>query len=188
MGIQSFSSGHFELDHIFICTDVNAPVAQRLIDFGLLEGRSNTHPGQGTTNRCFFFQNTMLELLWVHDPVEAQTPLTQTTRLWERWRDRSLYDEVICAHSFSPFGIALRPMQPDCSLLPFFGWHYKPTYLPDPLTIWIGDDSDNIKAVTQMGIVSVLNGDRHLIEIGFDGEKQGQSIDFSPDLPLVFHW
>jgi Glyoxalase-like domain len=235
MNIQPFPSEHFELDHIFICTDVNAPAAQRLIDFGLLEGRSNTHPGQGTTNRCFFFQNAMLELLWVHDPVEAQTHLTQPTRLWERWRDHGLRDEVICAHSSSPFGIALRPMQPNDSLLPFAGWHYKPTYLPNSLAFWIGDNSDNIsepmlfylsfaqrkprqplalnhpigfrdvtalrlhrpncqefssalKAVTQMGIVSVVNGSRHLIEIGFDGEKQGRSIDFSPDLPLIFHW
>ncbi len=54
----------FELDHLFIMTDINAPVADRLISSGLTEGRSNIHPGQGTANRCFFFHNAMLELLW----------------------------------------------------------------------------------------------------------------------------
>lgn len=53
----------FELDHLFIWTDIGAYEAERLVSFGLVEGTSNKHPGQGTTNRRFFFHNAMLELL-----------------------------------------------------------------------------------------------------------------------------
>jgi hypothetical protein len=44
-----------------------------MVKFGLLEGSSNAHPGQGTANRRFFFDNFMLELLWVTNPAEART-------------------------------------------------------------------------------------------------------------------
>ncbi len=63
----------FELDHCFIWTEVGAPEADLLIEFGLTEGQSNMHPGQGTANRRFFFENVMLELLWVHNKTEAQS-------------------------------------------------------------------------------------------------------------------
>ena len=53
----------FEFDHLFICADVGAYEANRLASFGLIEGSSNTHPGQGKANRRFFFHNAMLELL-----------------------------------------------------------------------------------------------------------------------------
>jgi hypothetical protein len=52
-----------EIDHIYICTEKNAPAGDLLVEFGLLEGSSNTHPGQGTANRRFYFHNLMLELL-----------------------------------------------------------------------------------------------------------------------------
>ena len=44
-----------EVDHIYICTDYKAPAGELLKEFGLTEGTSNTHPGQGTANRRFFF-------------------------------------------------------------------------------------------------------------------------------------
>ena len=59
----------FELDHCFILTDVGAPEAELLTEFGFVEGEPNTHPGQGSANRRFFFANAMLELVWVHDEV-----------------------------------------------------------------------------------------------------------------------
>jgi hypothetical protein len=73
-----------ELDHIFICTEVGAPEADQLVAFGLAEGTSNVHPGQGTTNRRFFFHNAMLELLWVREEQEARSPPITPARLWER--------------------------------------------------------------------------------------------------------
>jgi hypothetical protein len=54
------------------CASTGAPEAEALRGFGLTEGTSNVHPGQGTTNQRFIFRNSMLELLWVHEAAEAQ--------------------------------------------------------------------------------------------------------------------
>ncbi len=70
--------------------------------FGLTEGSSNLHLGQGTANRRFFFYNAMLELLWVRDEREARSPPIAPTRLWKRWRYRF--------SGYSPFGVCLRAM------------------------------------------------------------------------------
>src|SRR5881628_844205 len=78
----------FELDHVFICTEAEANEAERLADFGLIEGAPNVHTGQGTANRRFFFANAYLELLWVHNPAKAQAGAVNRTRLWPRWKDR----------------------------------------------------------------------------------------------------
>jgi hypothetical protein len=70
-----------ELDHVFVCTALDAPEADLLVAFGLAEGTPNTHPGQGTANRRFYFRNAMLELVWVRDEREARSPLVAPTRL-----------------------------------------------------------------------------------------------------------
>ncbi|HKD06543.1 MAG TPA: VOC family protein [Bryobacteraceae bacterium] len=120
-----------ELDHLFVCTDVNAPCAQRLIELGFTEGPSNTHPGQGTANRRFFFANAMIELIWVSDASEAQSPKTRRTLLWERWSGRK--------EQASPFGICMRPAGSEEIRSPFPGWEYRPDYLPTPAAFHIGD-------------------------------------------------
>lgn len=51
---DGFEAMVFELDHLFILTGIGAYEAEHLVSFGLVEGTSNTHPGQGTTNRRFF--------------------------------------------------------------------------------------------------------------------------------------
>ena len=121
-----------ELDHIFICTEVGAPEADQLVAFGLTEGTSNLHPGQGTANRRFFFYNAMLELMWVRDEREVRSPPIAPTRLWERWR--------YCFTGYSPFGICLRPSVQHAvswrpAALPFTTWEYRPPYLPPELRI-----------------------------------------------------
>lgn len=119
-----------ELDHVFVCTAVGAPEADRLADFGLTEGTPNPHPGQGTASRRFFFRNAMLELLWVRDEHEARSPLVAPTRLWERWQYRST--------GYSPFGICLRPSERRAMtqpVLPFPTRAYHPPYLPAELNI-----------------------------------------------------
>jgi hypothetical protein len=59
------------------------------------------------------------------DPDEAQSELTQRTRLWERWSKRL---DGAC-----PFGIVLRAgATADC---PFSSWAYRPSYLPATLSI-----------------------------------------------------
>jgi Glyoxalase-like domain len=117
-----------ELDHVFVMCGANAPEASALSSLGLKEGSSNTHPGQGTACRRYFFRNAYLELLWVCDPAEAQNELTSRTRLWERWSARQ---EGAC-----PFGLVLRPSSDDATARPPFPtWSYTPAYLPTGFAI-----------------------------------------------------
>ena len=121
-----------ELDHLFVCAAPGAPEAEKLIEFGLIEGPPNRHPGQGTSCRRFAFANTMIELLWVSDPSEAQNQSTRSTLLWERWAGRE--------SKASPFGICLRPTDPErIEKLPFPARDYRPAYLPHPLAMHIGE-------------------------------------------------
>ncbi|HEY9598644.1 MAG TPA: hypothetical protein V6D33_13335 [Cyanophyceae cyanobacterium] len=123
----------FEFDHLFICTDVGAAEVDQLVCFGLVEGSSNQHPGQGTANRRFFFHNAMVEFLWVHNLVEAQSEATYRTRLWERWSNR----DRVC-----PFGICLRPSNSSGNAVAFSSWEYNPPYLPATLGIAVGNNSE----------------------------------------------
>lgn len=126
-----------ELDHIFLATDVDAPVAERLHAAGFAEGPPNVHPGQGTACRRFFFRNAYLELLWVRDAGEARGAATAPTRLWERWAGRA--EGLVC-----PVGVATRPAPgtaaPDEA--PFASWPYRPAYLPPGLAIPVGANVD----------------------------------------------
>ena len=54
---------NLQLDHVFILVELEAEVADCLLEQGFREGPSNTHPGQGTTNRRFYFSNGMLEFI-----------------------------------------------------------------------------------------------------------------------------
>jgi hypothetical protein len=112
-----------EVDHVFICTGIDAPSAGRLRQFGLVEGSPNQHPGQGTACRRFFFRNAMLELLWVEDAAEARSEQTRRTKLWERWSRAE--------PAASPFGIVLRPAPGTREACPFPSWQYRPASMPD---------------------------------------------------------
>jgi len=123
-----------EFDHFFICVDKPADAAQQLIDFGLTEGTSNHHPGQGTANRRFFFQNSFLEILFVTDTNELLSDLTKPTNLYERFQSNST--------EASPFGVCFRPSS-SMTEVPFNSWSYKPHYLPQNLDIAIGQSSSS---------------------------------------------
>lgn len=219
----------FELDHVFILASEGAPEAELLLDFGLSEGGGHIHPGQGTSNRRFFFGNAMLELLWVSQSDEARSDRTRPTGLWDRWMGRG--------QTTSPFGICLRPSAMDVMEIPFRGWQYKPVYLPEHLSMFIGENSakldeplifyipfgerpdaggrrqalehpagfgeisslcvsspafysmsDTLKSLRDIEGLTFKTAATHLMEIGFDGEKMGQSRSFQPHLPLVFRW
>lgn len=120
-----------ELDHLFVCTSLGAPEAEDLVRFGLHEGPPNRHPGQGTANRRFAFANAMIELLWVSDAKEAQSERTERTLLFRRWSGR---ERDTC-----PFGVGLRPADPECITPPFPTWEYRPIYLPDPLVMHVAE-------------------------------------------------
>jgi hypothetical protein len=121
---------NIELDHIFVCCAVGAPEARLLTQRGLLEGSPNTHPGQGTANRRFFFTNAYLELFWVSDSAEAQRADVLPTQLWDRWSRRA---EGAC-----PFGIVFRPRPDAMAEAPFPTWSYRPAYLSSGLAIEVG--------------------------------------------------
>src|SRR5262245_10881578 len=90
-----------EFDHLFVLSSFGAPEADRLLAFGLNEGTPNTHPGQGTACRRFFFANFYVELLWVCEPAEAKAEAIRPTGLWERWSGRK--------SGACPFGFGFRP-------------------------------------------------------------------------------
>ena len=120
-----------ELDHVFVCASPSAPEAEEFIRFGLHEGLPNKHPGQGTWCRRFSFASTMIELIWVSGPRETQSEATRRTLLWERWSARE--------GGASPFGVCVRPVNPQNAELPFPAWEYRPAYLPDPLVMHIAE-------------------------------------------------
>jgi Glyoxalase-like domain len=220
----------FEFDHLFICTDIGASAADRLVSLGLVEGRSNRHQGQGTINRCFFFHNAMLELLWVDEPAAAQSELILPTRLWDRWANRQ--------NGACPFGICLRSINSGDSVA-FSSWAYRPPYLPEHQSIAIGTNSDRLtepmlfqtpfgkrpdlyspdrlqplnhplgvreitrvelispatdplspelQAANDTGSIGCRSGGVYCVELGFDGEVQGNRLDLRPELPLVLSW
>ena len=43
-------------------------------------------------------------------------------------------------------------------------------------------------AMTRAGVVDSNTGPEHLLELQFDGGSQAKSMDFRPDLPLIFTW
>jgi hypothetical protein len=120
------------LHHVFVCTTLGAPEARDLLQAGLVEGSPNTHPGQGTANRRFFFESGFLELFWVHDEREAQSPLVAPTKLWERWAGRG--------GAANPFGICFSSAEGVDSKLPFPSRAYRPDYLSEGRSIFIADN------------------------------------------------
>jgi len=73
----------------------------------------------------------MIELLWVSDRTEAQSECTRRTLLWERWSGRE--------STANPFGICVRPADPEETELSYPAWEYRPAYLPGQLVMHIAD-------------------------------------------------
>lgn len=119
-----------ELDHIFMFVAPDSDAIDRLSALGLVETYRRTHPGQGTTNVCYCFDNLFLELLWVTDSEEASSPLIKRTLLLERsqW----------VKNGANRFGIAWRGTS-DIEV-----WNFAPPYLPDGLHIPVAIDSDDL--------------------------------------------
>lgn len=115
-----------EIDHLFIFSNNEGSEADQLLKFGLTEGSSRRHPGQGTRNRKFYFENFFLEVLGVVDQKEIQSELTANTRLWERSQFES--------NDYSPFGLCLDNSE---SSDPLFlqSQVYQPSYFPKGMSI-----------------------------------------------------
>ena len=119
------------LDHAFILTQPGAPEAELLIDIGMVEGTPNTHPGQGTANRRFFFTDFGLELGFFTDPEEARTGPGRILRSRDRYE----------ADHGSPFGLIFRAdNQADVDSYP--GIPYQPDYFAEGQFFVVGENAD----------------------------------------------
>jgi len=210
-----------ELDHFFVLTSPGAPQADILSSVGLTEGPRNTHPGQGTANRRFFFPNTALELIYVSDTDEAQNGPGRRMRVVDR----------VSNSAASPFGLIVR--SDDASTdTPFPGWRYCPEYFKAGQCFHIGENSDLLDEpscicmpqnlpvadahlrqpnlhmtlteliigvpVTQLSpvleriaacdLVSIRSNEAHRMELVFNEGMECQSMDLTPDLPLLIRW
>jgi hypothetical protein len=123
----------YEIDHLFVLTDVDASDADTLVRFGLTEGPPNRHAGQGTANRRFFFDDAMLEFLWVESEDEARSLPAQPLRLADRWKERSM--------KACPFGICLRAGDIETVVPPFQSFEYRPAFFPAGLVAHIAQDT-----------------------------------------------
>lgn len=123
-----------ELDHIFILVKPNASVADLVADIGMKEGTSNSHDGQGTANRRFYFENGMLEFLYVRDESEAESGPGKDLKFVERSKNPQA----------SPFGLVLHAGNDSHRFEPFEGWKYQPKYFKNGMTFHIGANSENI--------------------------------------------
>jgi hypothetical protein len=122
------------IDHIFIFTTDNGTIADELVDFGLIEGSSRVHKGQGTANRKFYFSNFFLEILWIHDENEIKSTQTMPTGLWKRANFEN-------NHS-SPFGLCLVNSKETNTLFKQ-SFSYQPEYFPQGLVIDIIKNESN---------------------------------------------
>jgi len=131
---QANQNINVQLDHVFILVEPAAQEADRLLKEGFQEGPRNTHPGQGTANRRFYFANGMLEFLWVQDADEANAGPGRDLHFPERAENPSA----------SPFGVILVPCGETDQTMPFPGWHYQPDYFPPPKGFHVGANSENL--------------------------------------------
>ncbi|MEM9071434.1 MAG: VOC family protein [Myxococcota bacterium] len=111
--------------HVFVLLDSRGPARETLRREGLVETYERAHPGQGTANVCYAFDNAFVELLWIEDESDARHPRTARTRLWER------------SHHGCPFGICWR------GEVSFETWDYHPQYLPQERAISVATLSDD---------------------------------------------
>lgn len=132
-----------ELDHLFLvcrkppssCNQdlpsVSSEVARVLSDqmraSGFCEGPANTHAGQGTANRRFFFSGFMLEFLYAVDSAELGLPANACLGLTDRFSDPEASVFGVCSRSIG---------EQDCDAT----YEYtclKPSYLPPTLHVQV---------------------------------------------------
>lgn len=118
-----------EIDHIVICIEAPELMAQILKDFGLTEGEPNSHIGQGTANKRFFFDDFFIELLYINDEDALKSAATAPTQLYERFTNET--------GDASPFGVIFRPGNNKFSPQNHASTAYNPRYLPPSLTMTI---------------------------------------------------
>ena len=107
---------------MFIFSNQQGKEADALVRFGLTEGSNRVHPGQGTRNRKFYFDNFFLEIIWVHDEKEVKSERIAPLQLWERANHQH--------NKCSPLGICLSHTE-DSDELFENSLSYQPVYFPE---------------------------------------------------------
>ncbi|MEO0544732.1 MAG: VOC family protein [Pseudomonadota bacterium] len=117
-----------QLDHIFwmVPKEDVTHVLGAIAEFGLRESYRRNHPGQGTSNVCYCFENAFLEILWLESEEEARSPTIERTKLADRATGQA-----------NPFGIAWRG---EAGLEM---WDFRPPYLPGGISIPMAVASDD---------------------------------------------
>ena len=125
-----------ELDHIFVCVPNERELNESLANSGLNLSARRVHLGQGTANRCTFFDNAYLEFLLYECDKDLQSESVQTVSLWERmqWQNTGA----------SPFGIAFRFAEGKVYDLPIETRPYYAPFLPN---------GSNIPIITPQNLV-----------------------------------
>ncbi len=117
------------LDHIFVITCPGAPVGDQLLDLRWVEGSANSHAGQGTANRRFFFDEFVLEFLFVADVDEALNGAGRNLKIQQR-----SVQAGAC-----PVGLVVRSQSEPV----FPHWKYYPDYFGGKMSFYVGENSDN---------------------------------------------
>ncbi|QLG45289.1 VOC family protein [Costertonia aggregata] len=170
-----------EVDHIFIFSNNKGKEANDLVEFGLTEGSSRLHPGQGTTNRKFYFDNFFLEILWVVNEEEIRSELTAKTKLWERSQFKK--------NGNSRFGLCLVNSELTDKLFEK-SEIYEPDYFPKDMSIDIITNEQNPDLpwtfrLPYRGIkkennepIEHLNGIKSLTKVEFETQKDSEKAGF----------
>ncbi|WP_171060451.1 VOC family protein [Poseidonocella sp. HB161398] len=124
-----------QIDHVFVFPRDLPALEDRLGAAGLVPSFGRRHPGQGTANLCYCFENTYLELLWIEDRRALRDPRVRRTGLAERGSGHP----AAC-----PFGLAWRG-DPDDPAPEWSLWRYHAPFLPDGAFIPVAAESDDMR-------------------------------------------
>ncbi len=118
-----------EICHIFVFVDNPKQIEQKMTNLGFQESYRRKHPGQGTENICYCFDNAYLEILWVNDLGETKSNDVAPLQ----------FDKRGCGKG-NPFGIAIRDNVP----FPFDHHLYFAPYFPDGFSLPYAKSSDDL--------------------------------------------
>lgn len=122
------------IDHIFIVSRDMGKEANSLLEAGFLEGSNRVHPGQGTRNRKFYFENFFLEILWENNSEELESVAIQKIGLTDRVR--------FLKSAFSRFGLGLENTLESDSVFKDCEF-YQPFYFPEGMCFEILTQKEN---------------------------------------------
>jgi hypothetical protein len=111
----------------------------------------------------------------VDDAEEAQSEGSRRTQLWERWSGRE--------GKASPFGICVRPVDSQNTESPFPAWKYRPSYLPDPLVMHLGEAGVEEPMWVYLGFMRRFDREQRFVEHPI-GIREITNLTLTTPVPL----